>query len=237
LEDEFALIQILGTHTQFRSEPHERKAMLRQLAFSDRNPYSCGAMWRIASVGLVAVLTATVSGQSKPDWQGQHEACIAALSSFAVDPIGTKPPELPTDLAGVTIEYVSSGCYGNCPAFTLKLEMGKAAWEGHAFVKKKGKAGKQISDRQFVELVHAWLDSKMYAMRDDYCQPVCPDGTSTIITDVQDTSITLRAPSYSKKILECFTTINGKPQTPKPPAQYFQLSRQLVQLAKSNHWL
>ena len=77
----------------------------------------------------------------------------------------------------------------------------------------------------------------MYAMRDDYCQPTCPDGTSTIITDVQETSIILSAPGYSKKAFECFTTIDGKPETPKPPEQYFLFSHQLVQVAKSKHWL
>jgi hypothetical protein len=194
-------------------------------------------MGRIVAVGLIGVLTAAISGQSKPDWQARREACIKALSSFAVDPIGTKPPELPHDLEGVTIEYVASGCYGSCPAFTLRLERNKATWDGYAFVNKKRKAAKQISHRQFADLVHAWLDAKMYAMRDDYCGPTCPDGTSTIITDVQETSITLRTPSYSKKVFECFTTINGKPETPKPPEQYFQLSRQLVQFAKLNQWL
>jgi hypothetical protein len=83
----------------------------------------------------------------------------------------------------------------------------------------------------------AWLDSKMYAMRDDYCQPTCPDGTTTIITDVQDTSITLKSPSYSKQVFECYTTTDGKPDNPKPPQEYFELARRLVQLAKSNHWL
>ena len=212
-------------------------AMFQQLASKGQEAYSCTLMRRIVSVGLVGLLTATISGQSRPEGKTRREACVSALSSFAVDPAVTKSPLLPDDLKGVTIEYVSSGCYGRCPAFTLRLENSRAEWDGHAFVNKKGKATKQISDRQFADMVHAWLDAKMYAMRDDYCQPTCPDGTSTIITDVQETSITLTAPSYSKKVLECFTTMDGKPETPKPPEQFFQFSRQLVQLAKSNHWL
>jgi hypothetical protein len=183
------------------------------------------------------MLTATTSGQSKPDWQARREACITALSSFAVDPSVAKPPQMPDDLEGMSIEYVASGCFGSCPAFTLHLDKNRVAWEGHAFVRKKGKAERKISDRQFADIAQAWLDAKMYAMRDDYCQPTCPDGTSTVITDVQDTSITLKAPTYTKRVLECFTTIDGKPKTPKAPAQYFQLSRQLVQIAKSNNWL
>jgi Domain of unknown function (DUF6438) len=200
-------------------------------------PYSCSIMKRVASLVLAAVLTATMSGQSKPDWQAKRESCVEALSSFSVDPSATEPPPLPNGLEGVTLEYFSSGCYGNCPAFKLRFEKNRATWEGHAFVKKKGKAERKIPDQLFGKLVRAWLDAKMYAMRDDYCTPTCPDGTSTVVTDVEETSINLSAPSYSKKVFECFTTIDRKPQTPKPPDQYFQLSRQLLEFAKSNRWL
>lgn len=194
-------------------------------------------MRRIVSVSLIAVLTSAISGQSQHDRRAQHEACIISLSSFAVDPKLTKPPDLPDDLQGVSIEYFESGCLGSCPSFTLRIEKNRAIWDGRAFVRKKGKAEKQISNGEFLAFVHAWLDSKMYAMRDDYCQPTCPDGTTTIITDVQDTSIALKSPSYSKQVFECFTTTDGKPDNPKPPQEYFQLARRLVQFAKSNHWL
>lgn len=121
--------------------------ILRQLACRGQPAYSCSIMHRVLSVGLLALLTATISSQSKPDWQTRRESCVATPSSFAVDPAVTKPPALADDLDGVKIEYVSSGCYGKCPAFTLWLEKGKATWEGHAFVRKKGKAAKQISAR------------------------------------------------------------------------------------------
>ena len=188
-------------------------AIFHRLASGGQGAYSCSAMWRIVAVGLVGVLTTTISGQSKPDWQARREACITALSSFAIDPIGTKPPELPDDLEGVTIEYVSSG-HRRCPAFTLHLEKNKAGWDGHAFVHKKGKAAKQISDRQFCGLSTrmAGCEDVRYAQR--LLPANLPEGTSTIITDVQETSITLSAPGYSKKVLECFTTIDGKPETP-----------------------
>ena len=98
-------------------------------------------MSRMMSAVLVVVLTATLSGQSKPDWHARREACVAALSSFAGDPGAMRQPQLPNDLEGVALEYSSSGCYGRCPAFTLRLERTRAAWEGHAYVKKKGKGG------------------------------------------------------------------------------------------------
>jgi hypothetical protein len=194
-------------------------------------------MERLTYVALVVVLTVMLSGQSKPDWQTRLEACVAALSSFAVDPAATPQPQIPKDLEGVTLQLNSSGCLGNCPSFTLRLEKNRAVWEGRAFVKKKGKAVRQISEETFGKLVRAWLDADMYAMRDDYCGYTCPDGTEAITLDAQETSVTLTTPAYSKKVFECFTTIDGKPQTPKPPEQYFQFSRQLIELAKSSHWL
>src|SRR5215469_13476951 len=194
-------------------------------------------MHRTVSVAPITVLAAAISGQSKPDRNAQREACITSLSSFSVDPNITKPPDFPDDLQGVSIEYFESGCLGSCPSFTLRIEKNRAIWDGHAFVRKKGKAEKQISSGEFSAIAHAWLDAKTYAMRDDYCEPTCPDGTTTIITDVQNTSIALKTPSYSKQVYECFTTTDGKPDNPKPPQEYFQLARRLVQFAKSNHWL
>jgi hypothetical protein len=169
--------------------------------------------------------------------EGSTRGLHFSLSSFAVDPKVTKPPDVPDDLEGVSIEYFASGCLGTCPSFTLHIEKDKAVWEGHAFVKKKGIAERHIPSHEFREIIQAWLDAKMYAMRDDYCEPICPDGTTTIITDVQDTSIVLKTPSYSKKVLECFTTTNGKPDNPRPPAEYSELSRRLLQFAKANRWL
>jgi len=74
-------------------------------------------------------------------------------------------------------------------------------------------------------------------MRDDYCFARCPDGTVIIVTDIAESSITLTTPAFKKRVYECFSTVNGQPQTPKPPEQYFQLSRQLWAFAKAQHWL
>jgi hypothetical protein len=186
---------------------------------------------------LALSLPAAIAGQSKPDRQSRRETCIADLSSFAVDPSTVKPPLLPDDLNGIVINYFESGCFGNCPAFTMRIQKNKVEWDGHAYVRKKGKAEKPISSEEFKTLVQVWLGAKIYAMRDDYCQPTCADGTVIIVTDVQDTALRLDAPGYSKKVSECFTTIDGKPRTPKPPDEYFQFSRQLVAFAKSKHWL
>ena len=70
-------------------------------------------------------------------------------------------------------------------------------------------------------------------MRDDYCSARCPDGTVIIVTDIAHSSITLTTPTFKKRVYECFSTLNNQPQTPKPPEQYFELSRQLWAFAQA----
>ncbi len=147
-----------------------------------------------------------------------------------------KPP-YPIDSTGVTLEYVASGCYGNCPAFTLTITKEIVRFDGHAYVRAKGKQTAKLSPQQFETFLHAWYDGDFYAMREDYCSVQCPDGTAIIVMDVAESSITLTTPTFKKRVYECFTTVNKQPETPKPPEQYFQLSRQLWAFAKSKHWL
>jgi hypothetical protein len=58
-----------------------------------------------------------------------------------------------------------------------------------------------------------------------------------IVTDIPESSITLTAPTFTKLVYECFSSVNNQPQTPKPPEQYFELSRQMWAFAKAHHWL
>ena len=191
-------------------------------------------LWSLALVALALVL---VSAQSKPDWQKaqeQRNACIASLSSFAVDPSMAQKPQFPSDLDGVALEFSSSGCYGNCPAFRMRIENNRAMWEGRDFVRKKKKVEKPISPEVLRRFVRAWLDDSVYAMRDEYCNPTCPDGTHIGATDLNETSISLKAPSYAKTVSECSVKANIEP---KPPDEYFRLSHELTEFAKSKGWL
>jgi hypothetical protein len=140
-------------------------------------------------------------------------------------------------MTDVTLEYFASGCYGSCPAFTLTINNQTAVFEGRAYVRAKGKRTAKLSSQQFETLLHAWYDESFYAMRDDYCSATCPDGTVIVVTDIAESSITLTTPAFKKRVYECFSAVNGKPQTPKPPEQYFQLSRQLWAFANAQHWL
>jgi hypothetical protein len=145
-----------------------------------------------------------------------------------------KEPQFPDDFDGVALEFSSSGCYGNCPAFTMRIENNRAVWEGHAFVRKKKKVEKRISPDVLRRFVRAWLGASVYAMRDEYCNPTCPDGTHIMATDLNETSISVKAPSYVKTVSQCSVRANIEP---KPPDQYFRLSHDLMEFAKSNGWL
>ncbi len=190
------------------------------------------------TIGAVSlIMVANLTPQSPVVHRDTGDACVASLSGFPKDIPTPAKPQYPTDMTGVTLEYFAYGCYGNCPAFTLTINKETAVFEGRAYVRAKGKRTAKLSSQQFETLLHAWYDGSFYAMRDDYCFARCPDGTVIIVTDIAESSITLTTPAFKKRVYECFSTVNGQPQTPKPPEQYFQLSRQLWAFAKAQHWL
>jgi len=139
----------------------------------------------------------------------------------------------PVDTKGITLKYFASGCLGTCPSFTLTFSEGVAHFEGHAYVRAKGKRTAKLTQPEFEELLHAWYDGHFYAMRDDYCAPTCPDGTHIIVTDIPESSITLVAANFAKQVSECYL----EAETPKPPEQYFELKRKILEFAKARRWL
>jgi hypothetical protein len=190
------------------------------------------------AIGVVSFfIVANLTPQSPMGHRDTRDACVAPLSGFPKDTPAPAKPQYPNEMTGVTLEYFASGCYGNCPAFTLKISKETAVFEGRAYVRAKGKRTAKLSSQQFETLLHAWYDGSFYAMRDDYCSVRCPDGTEIFVTDIAESSITLTTPAFKKRVYECFSTVNGQPQTPKPPEQYFRLSRQLWAFAKAQHWL
>lgn len=191
-----------------------------------------------AAVGAVSLIIFAIFGPQVPDARKDtRDACVALLSGFPKDDQAPPKPLYPTDTTGFTLEYFASGCYGNCPAFTLSISKETAVFEGHAYTRAKGKRTAKLSSQQFEAFLHAWYDGNFYAMREDYCNATCPDGTAIVVTDIPESSITLTTPTFKKRVYECFSTVNNQPRTPKPPEQYFQLSHQLWAFAKAQHWL
>lgn len=191
-----------------------------------------------ATIGAVSLIVfANLTLQSPVAHRDTRDECVGLLSEFPKDTPLPLKPQYPTDVTGVSLEYFASGCYGNCPAFTLTINKETAVFEGRAYVRAKRKRTAKLSSQQFETLLHACYDGSFYAMRDDYCSAACPDGTAIVVTDIAESSMTLTTPAFKKRVYECYSTVNGQPQTPKPPEQYFQLSRQLWAFAKAQHWL
>ncbi len=191
-----------------------------------------------ATFGVASFIIFVIFGPQAPEiLQSKRDECVALLSGFPKDVPASPKPQYPTDASGVTLEYFASGCYGTCPAFTLTISKETAVFEGRAFTRAKGKRTAKVNSQQFESFLHAWYEGNFYAMRDDYCTPHCPDGSVILVTDIPESSITLTTPVFKKRVYECFFTANNRPQTPKPPEQYFQLSRQLWAFAKAKHWL
>ena len=159
------------------------------------------------------------------------------LSGFPSQQSNAEPPQYPTTLDGVTIEYFESGCYGTCPSFSLRITKAFANWEGYAHVRVKGKRKARITEQQFETLLRAWYDGKFFAMRENYCNAVCPNGTALTSSDLPESSINLDTPEFNKGTYQCYASVDHKPLTPKPPDQYFDLVKQMRAFAKQKKWL
>jgi hypothetical protein len=191
-----------------------------------------------AILGAVFLIVLTNLGQSSPEARrNAQDECIASLSGFPKGASLPPKPTYPVDTTAVTLAYFASGCLGECPAFTLTISKDIARFDGHAFVRAKGKRTAKLSDQQFETFLHAWYDGNFYAMRENYCDIQCPDGTMIVVTDIPESSITLTTPTFTKRVYECFSTVDNHPETPKPPEHYFELSRQLRAFAKVQRWL
>src|SRR5277367_2988542 len=189
-------------------------------------------------IGAVSlIISANLAQQGPVAHHETRDACIASISGFPKDTLAPPKPQYPAEMTGVRLEYFASGCYGKCPAFTLTIAKETATFEGHAYVRANGKRTTKLSSQQFETFLRAWYDGNFYAMRDDYCSVHCSDGTVIIVTDIPESSITLTTPTFKKRVYQCFSSVNGNPQTPRPPEQYFELSRMIWAFAKAQHWL
>jgi hypothetical protein len=187
----------------------------------------------IAILSVTTLLALAGTGySSQDDRKAARAECIASLSGFPDGDTAVKT-SIPADTNGFTLKYFASGCFGTCPAFTLTFSEGVARFEGHDYVRAKGRRTAKLTQSEFEEFLHAWYDGRFYAMRDDYCTPTCPDGTHILVTDIPGSSITLVAPNFTKQVFECYLAA----ETPTPPEQYFELKRKILEFAKAHRWL
>jgi uncharacterized protein DUF6438 len=187
-----------------------------------------------------AILPASILGQERQKAMSSkdpEQVCITNLSGFPAQASDFKAPPYPSNLGEVTMEYYESGCLGSCPVFKLSITKDSANWEGHAYVHARGKRRRRITEQQFHKFLQAWYDGRFFAMRDDYCSIKCQNGVEAVVLDVRESSITLERPNHKKRVYQCYEAVDGKPLTPRPPDQYFELTQSLQEFAKLQKWL
>jgi uncharacterized protein DUF6438 len=185
---------------------------------------------------LVLLLAAAAQAQHKVSVQDGWDKCIADLSGYPSD-TAVRQATYPSRLDGISLRYAETGCFGTCPVFQLVLRQGSVQFEGLKHVPTKGKHKAALSQAEFEKFLHMWFTARFYAMRDNYCSIKCPDGLERVVVDLRESSITLTMPDFSKEVYQCFATFNGKPETPRPPDEYFQLTQELQVLAREHGWL
>jgi hypothetical protein len=185
---------------------------------------------------LVLLIAAAAYAQDKVSAQDSWDKCIADLSGYPPDTV-VPQATYPSQLDGVSLQYVETGCFGACPVFQLVLRQESVQFKGLKYVRVKGNHKAALSKAEFERFLRKWFAARFYAMRDNYCSIKCPDGLERVVVDLRESSITLKTPDLSKEVYQCFATLNGKPETPKPPDEYFQLTQDLQTLAREHGWL
>jgi hypothetical protein len=66
----------------------------------------------------------------------------------------------------------------------------------------------QVTQQQFDAFLRGWFDGRFYAMREEYCTARCPNGMVITVTDIPESSITLKTPEFTKRVYECGPTAN-----------------------------
>jgi Domain of unknown function (DUF6438) len=194
-------------------------------------------MKRSFLIAAIAVLVSLLAMSQSANTDMDHAGCIRSLSGYPPELAKAPVPKRPSTLKDVSLVYFESGCLGTCPSFRMTMRPTGVVFEGHGYVRAKGKRVAKISAMEFQHFVDAWFNARMYAMRDDYCGISCPGGTKTVFLDVQETSIVLTTPDFSKTVYECYFAVDDKPASPKPPDEYNNLRAELYAFGNKKGWL
>ena len=152
--------------------------------WSTYKPYTSRMRSVSTAIGAVSlIIFANLAQQGPVAHHETRDACIASLSGFPKDTLAPPKPQYPAEMTGVRLEYFASGCYGKCPAFTLTIAKGIATFDGHAYVRAKGKRTTKLnSQRKFLRHARRLLFCPLLRRNCDYC-----DGHSRIIHNADHT--------------------------------------------------
>ena len=118
---------------------------------------------------------------------------VTCLTGFARLP--AQQP-IPTDTL-ITLER--SGCYGECPSYTLTISAsGAVTYEGREYVKVKGISRLNISDDKVRQLIAVFDKAQYFSLNDKY--ETEKDGCPEVWTDSSSAITSIRINGKSKSI-------------------------------------
>ena len=153
--------------------------------------------------------------------------CVAMSSAACAQgksTIKTTPPRLPTDLKGLRIQLVRTPCFGWCPDYSVSiLGDGTVIYEGHRFVKIKGKRAGRVSIDAVQRLANRFVTSGYFVLGLSY--GACGSDLPTAVTSIE-------WPGVKKTVTDC-----GEVPVVNIPSVVIELEAAIDITANSQQWV
>lgn len=182
---------------------------------------------------VAAIVTMWGSAQAQ-DSEKAHLRCVQEFSGYDPALAHLALRGVPQDRSQIELTYAEQGCEGTCPIFDITARQGEITFEGKNYVKVTGIRNAKLSEADFSRLLSLWYANNFFAMRDEYCQLSCSDGSNSVFLDLRESSLTLKVNDETKSVHECWDKSLTVPHAPQP---YYGVQQKLWQIAKSHGWL
>lgn len=151
---------------------------------------------------------------------------IAAISARPADQPADLDSLSDTDLKTLTVRLERTGCYGNCPAYTVTVHGdGRVEYDGKGHVKEKGAQEGRVEPDTIKALAKEFAKAKFLTLSEDYsgenCTRYCTD-MPTAVTELNLKEVNHRVKHY----YGC----GG------PPKALFDLESAIDKLANTERW-
>jgi hypothetical protein len=151
---------------------------------------------------------------------------ITATSARAAD----QPPDLnslsDTDLRTLTIRMERTGCFGNCPAYTVTIHGdGGVEYEGKSHVKESGAQQARLEPDTIKALTKEFSKANFLTLSEDYSEEKCARYCTDMPTAV--TEINLKAVNH--RVKHYYGCVGA-------PKALFDLESAIDKLANTERW-
>ena len=128
-----------------------------------------------------------------------------------------------------------SVCFGACPDYKLTISAdGTVTFEGHQFVRVKGKAKKMISPAQLRQLIAEFEKAKYFSLKDKYEGAL--DGCPEVWTDNPSVVTSIRIKGKSKSISHYYGCQEGRGSAIYPKA-LTDLESKIDEIVGTKQWI